>query len=259
MATTKQSQHKQDAMKESDKKESDKKESDKNTGSDDQSELLGKLESLSEALENDVSSVAPDAAFTLIDEWHTLVQKSKGSDFKEVASGLKELQKLLQQDDAGHEVGELLSHLGALTSEMSSDADKGFKRSLKHLGKQLSKVGMSLAKEDDRHHLEELDSLVETLDQDVEKINTKSSMGDLDRWSDLLHKSDDDDLKAIAKDLKKLKDALKGGKAKGSDISKMLIQLGEQTAEASSMANRGFKGVIQTLGKSLTKLGKSIE
>ncbi len=254
MAATKQSQHKQDATKESDKKESD-----KSTGADDHSELLEKLDSLSEALENDVSSVAPDAAFTLIDDWHSLVQKTKGADFKEVATGLKELQKLLQQDDAGHEVGELLSHLGTLTSDMAADADKGLKKSLKHLSKQLSKVGMSLVKEDDRNHLEELDSLVETLDQDVKKIDSKSSMGDLDRWTDLLHKSDEDDLKAIAKDLKKLKDALKGGKAKGSDISEMLIQLGEQTAEASSMANRGFKGAIKTLGKSLTKLGKSIE
>ena len=67
------------------------------------------------------------------------------------------------------------------------------------------------------------------------------------------------DLKAIAKELKKLKDLLKGGKAKGSDISEKLIQLGEHTVDAASMANRGFKGAIQTLGKSLTKLGKSIE
>ena len=254
MATTKQSQSKQGATKESDKKESD-----KHTGSDDHSELMEKLDSLSEVLDGDVSSVAPDAAFALIDEWHSLVQKTKGADFKEVASGLKELQKLLGEEDAGHEVGELLSHLGTQTSEMSADADKGLKRPLKHLGKQLSKVGMSLAKEDDRHQLEELDSLVETLDQDVEKIDTKSSTGDLDRWTEVLHKSDDDDLKSIAKGLKKLKDALKGGKAKGSDISEMLIKLGEQTADASSMANRGFKGAIQTLGKSLTKLGKSIE
>ena len=254
MAATKQSQQKQDAAKESSKKDSD-----KSMGADDHSELLGKLDSLSEALENDVSSVAPDAAFALIDEWNSLVQKSKGAEFKEVSSGLKELQKLLQQDDAGHEMGELLSHLGTQTSEMAADADKGLKKPLKNLGKQLSKVGMSLAKEDDRNHLEELDSLVETLDQDAEKIDSKSSMGDLDRWTDLLHKSDDDDLKAIAKDLKKLKEALKGGKAKGSDLSEMLIQLGEQTTDASSMANRGFKGAIQTLGKSLTKLGKSIE
>lgn len=259
MSTTKQAQTQQDAAKEPDKKELDKKESEKSAGTDDHSELLEKLDGLSEALDNDVSSVAPDTAFALIDEWHSLLQKVKGAELKEVASGLKELKKLLQKDDAGHEVGELLSHLGTQTSEMAADSDKGFKKSLRHLGKQLSKIGMSLVKEDDRNHLEEIDSLTQSLDQDVKKIDSKSSMGDLDRWADVLHKSDDDGLKSIAKDLKELKHLLKGSKTKGDELSKKLIQLGEQTTDAASMANRGFKGAIQTLGKSLTKLGKSIE
>ena len=249
MATTKQAQSKQ---------ESDKKGADKNTA-DDRSELAEKLDSLSEALENDVSSVEPKSAFALIDEWHTLVQSCKGAEFKEIASGLKELQKLLKQDDAAHEMGELLSHLGTQTTEMATDADKELKKSLKHLGKQLSKVGMSLTKEDDRNHLEELGSLVESLDQEAEEIDSKSSMGDIDRWTDLLHKSDEDGLKSIAKDLKELKRLLKGSKTKGSEISEKLIGLGEQTTDAASMANRGFKGAIKALGKSLTKLGESIE
>ena len=253
MATTKQAQSKQKAVKEPDKKGAD-----RNTA-DDRSELTEKLDSLSEVLANDVSSVEPEGAFALIDEWHTLVQSSKGAEFKEVASGLKELQKLLKQDDAAHEMGELLSHLGTQTTEMAADADKGIKRSLKHLGKQLSKVGMSLTKEDDRNHLEELGSLLESLDQDVEEIDSKSSMDDIDRWTDLLHKSDEDGLKSIAKDLKELKRLLKGSKTKGSEISEKLIGLGEQTTEAASMANRGFKGAIKALGKSLTKLGESIE
>lgn len=248
MVVKKQVQSKQDVEKESEQ-----------NPADDHSELLEKLDSLSEVLEGDVSSVEPDAAFKLIDEWHGLIQKTKGADFKEVASGLKELQELLKGEDAGHDIGELLSHLGTQTNKMADDAEKGLKNPLKHLGKQLSKVGMSLTKEDDRHQLEELNSLVESLDQDVAKIDSKSSLGDIDQWSELLHKCEDDDLKAIAKELKKLKDLLKGGKAKGSDISEKLIQLGEHTVDAASMANRGFKGAIQTLGKSLTKLGKSIE
>jgi hypothetical protein len=225
----------------------------------DHSEMLEKLDSLAEVLKNDVESVTPDAAFKLIDEWHSLVKKSQGSESKEIASGLKELHKLLQQDDAGHDIGELLSHLGAQTSEMASEAEKGLKNPLKHLGKQLSKVGISLAKEDDKHHLEELDTLIDSIDQDIDKINTKSSMGDIDQWYDLLHKSEDEGLKTIAGELKKLNHLLKGSKTKSTDISEKLVQLGEQTIDASSMANKGFRGAIKTLGKALTKLGNSIE
>lgn len=242
-----------------DKKQSQSKQSSASESKKNSTDILEKLSSLSGVLEGDVSSVEPDAAFKVIEEWSGIIKKTKGADSKEVASGLKELQELLKGEDSGHELGELLGHLGTQTSKMAADADQGLKNPLKILGKQLSKVGMSLVREDDRHQLEEIHSLVEDLDQDVEEIDAKSSMGDLDKWSEMLQKSDDKDIKTIAKDLKKLKDALKGGKLKGSDISEMLVQLGEQTSEASAVANRGFKGAIQTLGKSLTKLGKSIE
>jgi cob(I)alamin adenosyltransferase len=231
----------------------------KSSGTDEHSEKLEKLDSLSEILKSDIESMTPDAAFKVIDEWHSLVKKSKGVESKEIASGLKELQKLLQQDDAGHDIGELLSHLGTQTTEIAAEAEKGLKKPLKHLGKQLSKLGISLAKEDDKHHLEELETLTEAIDQDVEKLDSKSLIGDIDQWYSLLHDSDDEDLKTIASELKKLNHLLKGSKAKSTDISEKLIQLGEQTIDAASMANRGFRGAIKTLGKALTKLGKSIE
>ncbi len=230
-----------------------------NSSGDDRSEILEKLDSLSEILRNDVESVSPNDTFKLIDEWHSLIKKSKGMESKEIASGLKELQKLLQQDDAGHDIGELLSHLGTQTSEMASEAEKGLKNPLKHLGKQLSKVGTSLSKEDDKYHLEELDSLVDTIAQGVDKIDSNSSIGDINKWYDLLNDSDDKDLKTIASELKKLNHLLKGDKTKSTDISKKLIQLGEQTIDVAPMANRGFRGAIKTLGKALTKLGKSID
>ena len=233
--------------------------SERNSDSDNNSETLQKLASLSEALQNDVSSADPDAAFKLIDEWHDLVNKVKGAEFKEIARGLKEVQKLLQQDDAGHDLGELLSHLGALTSDSASEAEKGLKNPLRLLGKQLSEVGISLSKEEDKHHLEALGSLVETLDQEASTIDSKSSVDEIEQWHDLLHKSEDDSLKSIAGKLKDLKKLLKGTKTKGADISEVLIELGEQTTEAASIASRGFKGAIRELGKALIKFGKSIE
>ena len=46
--------------------------------------------------------------------------------------------------------------------------------------------------------LKKLDSLVEVLDQDAEEIDSKSAGDEIDHWHDLLHKSEDDSLKAIA-------------------------------------------------------------
>lgn len=80
---------------------------------------------------------------------------------------------------------------------------------MQNLGKQLAKVGRSLAKEEDQHHLDGLDSVVEVLDQDVEEIDSKSATDGIDHWHDLLHKSEDDSLKAIATEIKELKQLLK--------------------------------------------------
>jgi hypothetical protein len=100
--------------------------------------------------------------------------------------------------------------------------------------------------------------LAETLDQDPDEIGAKSA-GEIDRWYDLLHESEDKNLQEIATELKALKQLLKGKKVDAGDLSEMLINIGEQTTEAGSNASRGFKGVVQMLGKSLTRLGKSIE
>jgi len=225
----------------------------------DTSQTSKKLDSLLEALKGDLSSLKTDDSIKMIDEWHSLVQQSKEPEFKEIATGLKDLQKLLKSKDAGHDLGELLSHLGEQTSNIAADADKEIKLPLQNLGKQLAKVGRSLAKEEDQHHLGALDSLVEVLDQDAEEIDSKSASDGIDHWYDLLHKSEDDSLKAIATEIKELKQLLKGKKTKASDLSEKLILMGEQTTKASSLAARGFKGAIQKLGKALTKLGKSLD
>ena len=107
--------------------------------------------------------------------------------------------------------------------------------------------------------LKKLDSLVEVLDQDAEEIDSKSAGDGIDHWYDLLHKSEDDSLKAIATEIKELKQLLKGKKTKASDLSEKLINMGEQTTKASSLAAIGFKWVIQKLGKTLIKLGKSLD
>jgi hypothetical protein len=223
------------------------------------SEVLENLDSLSEALQDNLGDLDRDSATKMIDHWHSLVHKSKESGMKEIASGLKELQKILKYEDPSkHGLGELLSDLGDQTSDVASKSEQGFKVPLQHLGKQLTKVGRSLAKEENQEQIEALEALAETLDQDPDEIDSKS-VGQIDQWYDVLHESDEENLQEIASQLKALKQLLKGKKVKAGDLSEMLIDIGEQTTEAGSTASRGFKGVIQMLGKSLIRLGKSIE
>jgi hypothetical protein len=223
------------------------------------SEALEDLDSLSGALEDNLSDLDPDSVVKLIDHWQGLIQRSKNPELKEIAASLKDLQKLLKHENpSGHSVGELLSHMGEQTGEAASKADQGFKAPLQHLGKQLTKVGRSLAKEENQEQIEALNALAETLDQGPDEIGSKS-VGEIDRWYDLLHESEDENLQEIATELKALKQLLKGKKVDAGDLSEMLINIGEQTTEAGSNASRGFKGVVQMLGKSLIRLGKAIE
>jgi hypothetical protein len=223
------------------------------------SEVLENLDSLSEALEDNLSELDPNSATKMIDHWHGLVQKSKEPGMKEIATALKDLQKILKYEDPSkHGLGELLSDIGKQTSDIASQAEQGLKVPLQHLGKQLSKVGQSLAKEEDQEQIEALNALAETLDQEPDEIGSKSA-GEIDRWYDLLQESEDENLQKIASELKALKQLLKGKKVDAGELSEMLIDIGEQTTEAGSSASRGFKGAIQMLGKSLVRLGKSIE
>ena len=217
-----------------------------------------KLESLLQALQGDLSAIDPDVVLTTLDELHSLVRQFKQPAATEIASGLKELQKLLKRKEpSGHELGELIGHLGEQTSNIASEAETEFKTPLHNLGKQLTKVARSLAKAEDLEHLEALDSLVDTLEA-PDKTDSKSSIAQIDRWYDLLHKSDDEHLQQIATELKDLKKLLKGNKVKAAELSQQLLEIGELTTAAATTAQRGFKGVIQKLGKGITAFGKSL-
>lgn len=218
-----------------------------------------KLASLSQSLQGDLGTLDPDAALKTIDEFHSLLKSSKQPEAKELASGLKDLQKLLKRKEpSGHDLGELISQLGEQTIEIAADTDKEIKTPLQQLGKQLTKIGRSLSKAEDSEQLEDLDSLVDTLKQSPDQIDAKASVGEIDRWYDLLHKSEDESLKKIATNLKELKHLLKGSKTKGAELSEQLIQLGDETTASAANAGRGFKGAIQKLGKVLTTFGKSL-
>lgn len=225
----------------------------------DDAEPTQKLELLSQLLKGEISDIDPNAALKAIDELHSLLLKVKQPEVKEIATMLKELQKLLKQKEpTGHELGELIGHLGEKTSEIATQSEPGLKTPLQHLGKQLNKLGRSLSKAEDLEYLEGLDAIVDILDQKPKKIDLKHAMTAIDLWYEILHKAEDNNLKAIATELKDLKQLLKADKSKAADLSQKLIQIGDLTTATAATAGRGFKGVIQKLGKVLSAFGKSL-
>lgn len=218
------------------------------------------LDSLLSAFEGDLSAIDTDAALGLIDEWYGSLHKAKEPEFKEISSSLKDLKQLLKGNKAtGHEIGEVLVEIGEQTTDIASEADKGLKTKLQKLGKLLKKAGTSIGKAEDKEHVENIDSLVETLEGDLTSIDNEAALGAIDHWHSLLHKSEDENIKEIANGLKHLKQLLKRSNPKGAEIGEVLISLGEQTQEAGKEATRGLKGPIQRLGKLLSKAGKSLE
>jgi hypothetical protein len=224
-------------------------------------ETVQKLESLAQLLKGEISAIDPDAALKTIDELYNLVQKAKQPEAKEIATGLKELQKLLKQKEPnGHELGELIVHLGEQTTQIADlQSEVAFKTPLQHLGKQLSKFGRSLSKSGDLEHLEGLDAIVDILEQKPKKIDLKHAITTIDLWYEILHKSEDSSLKEIAIELKDLKQLLKSDRLESRvDFSHKIIKIGNLTTAVAATAGRGFKSVIQKLGKVLTTFGKSL-
>jgi uncharacterized protein YukE len=219
-----------------------------------------KLDSLLTTLDGDLTSLDTEAALNALDEWYGIVHKAHEPEAKELSQNLKELKQLLKSGKAtGHEIGEVLIEIGEHTSHIASEAEKGLKTPLQKLGKQLKAAGTSLGKAEDREQIEQIDSLVETLEGDLTSIDSDKAVSAIDHWYTILHKLENENFKEIANELKHLKQTLKSSKAQGADIGEILVKLGEQTQEAAKEAARGIKGPVQRLGKLLSKTGKSLE
>jgi ABC-type transporter Mla subunit MlaD len=224
------------------------------------SEFLDKLELLQSRFDGDLNAISIDDALELVDEWHDLLHKQKEPEVKEIASHLKQLSKLLKSDKTtGSDISEALMQIGEASSNFATDADKEVKSTCRKLGKHLSKLGNSLAKAEEHEQIEEIDSLVEVLEEDVTQVEGETALSAVDNWYSVLHKSEDENLKEIANGLKELKQLLKRSKPNSSEIREILHRLGEQTQQAGEEAKRGFKGPIQRLGKILVRTSKSLE
>lgn len=218
-----------------------------------------KLEELQSTLSGDISTLSSEDANSLIDEWYNFLHKAKEPEVKEIANQLKQLKQHLKSNKAtGHEISEVLMEIGEQTANFASDAEKEIRTPVRRLGKQLTKVGNSLGKAEEHEEIEEIDSVIETLEEDLTQVEIDIALGSIDKWYNLLHKSDSESLQEIANGLKELKRVLKHKNPKPSDISPILEKLGEHTTTVGQEAKRGFKGPLQRLGKLLSRTGKSL-
>ncbi|MDX2229049.1 MAG: hypothetical protein NW220_05405 [Leptolyngbyaceae cyanobacterium bins.349] len=223
-------------------------------------EVGQELDELIQSLQGDLSSIELDGAMSLIDHWQGILAKSKIEGGKELSTELKELQKMLKGGKAtGHEISEVLIHIGEQTAEFAGDAEKGSKQSVQKLGKALRKAGTSIAKAEDQEIHEQLDLIVEKAESDeLVAMEAEAAIGAIDFWYNILNKAEGDQFKQVANSLKSLKQALNKGNSKPETIAKSLAQLGEQTSAIASEAPRGFKGIIQKVGKQLTATSESL-
>lgn len=222
-------------------------------------DVQAELDQLLQALEGDLSTIETESALGLVEQWYSSLHKSK-LEVKELASGLKELQKMLKSGKAsGHEISEVLIHISEQTTEFASNAEKSLKQPVQRLGKQLRKAGTSIAKAEDQEYHQQLDTLLEKVEsEELTSLDAEEAVGGIDFWYNLLHKAEGEQFQQVADSLKELKQALKRGNAKPETIAKALTKVGEQTTEIAAAAPRGFKGAIQKLGKQLTKAGESL-
>lgn len=238
------------------------------------------ISELVEILEGDVTSLEPEAAIAVIDEWEAVLKGSKDAGLKEIDSSLKQLKKLLKGSKTqAADLSEVLVQLGHQTTEAAAEAERGTKGQLQKVGKSLSKIGKSL--EDAESDSEESDSkpakakkesddepeaaegsdlheLLEALEGDVTSLEPEAAIEVIDEWHDALKGSKDEGLKAINHGLTELKKQLKRSKPDGAKLGELLVELGEQTEAAADAAERGTKGQLQKVGKALSKIGKSL-
>jgi predicted RND superfamily exporter protein len=222
-----------------------------------------KGEDLVQALQGNLNEIETDEALSLIQEWYGFLDKTKDSSVSELATALKNLQKLLKGNKASElEISEALIELGENTSEFapsSASADKGIKQLLQKLGKQLRTVGTLMAKAEEKEYHDRLDQFLEKADdQSLTTIKAEEATGIIDFWYGALNKAEDKQLKEIASSLKNLKQSLTKDNSKAEGIAKLLNQVSEQTIAASSEAPRGFKGMLQKVGKQLAATSDSL-
>jgi F0F1-type ATP synthase membrane subunit b/b' len=218
------------------------------------------IDELLQVLQSDLSTIDAESALSSIDQWHSFLSKTKDSDLTELADCLKDLQKVLKSGKANrHTIGDALIHIGEQTSELALTGDKSAKQSVQKLGKQLRKAGTSLAQAEEQEYHQQLDNLLAKSEEgELTSLEAKEATSTIDFWYNILHNVEDEKIKSISTGLKSLKQALGKSNSKPEAIAKALAEVGTQTREVAAQAPRGFKGIIQKLGRQLETASESL-
>ena len=106
----------------------------------------------------------------------------------------------------------------------------------------------------DKDYGVQIDSTVKTIEDHVEKKSGTGLSPTINKWIDILE--DHKELKTVASNLKKLKEAIDDKDTKKAVT--LLETLGEQTTKAASEAEGTEATKIRHLGKALTSASKAI-
>ena len=108
------------------------------------------LDSLLATLEEeDLTDMDLEQAVEMIDEWHSILNKSKEAELKEIGSNLKQLKKLLGASKLKEaDLAEVMTELGGQVDKFANNAERGYKTKLHRLGKALSSEGKDLVSSD---------------------------------------------------------------------------------------------------------------
>jgi pyocin large subunit-like protein len=108
--------------------------------SDEEMDMGGELDDLLNLLEEeDLTDIDLEQAADMIEEWQSVLSKSKDVELKEIGSNLKKLKKSVGSSKVKEaEIAEILSELGSQVDAFANNAQRGYKTKLHRLGKALS-------------------------------------------------------------------------------------------------------------------------
>jgi hypothetical protein len=111
-------------------------------GSTGQSSELGITVS---ALQSGVTNIPPEAAVTNIDGWVQRLQASNDPALEQIADNLTQLRTMLSSGHLdGVAIGQVLTQLGAQTTDAAANADTSVQGQLQELGRLLTQAGGQL-------------------------------------------------------------------------------------------------------------------
>ena len=103
------------------------------------------INTLTEALDDDLASVDMGAATTAIDHWYDILHKAEDKHSQKIADNLKKLKESLKSGKGKKaDFAKVLAQLGEQTTEAAAEAPRGIKGAVQRLGKRLSKISKDL-------------------------------------------------------------------------------------------------------------------